>query len=98
MGMDTQRTHDLPLLPDLAVIRNTYCSQQVTDSIVGHLHERRADLIADLVKQEKRPLPDGHDDVHGKAYGRVIEYLREHADKGVVSPPTRLGMLDLLYE
>lgn len=96
--MEAQKSPDLPPLPELPVIRDTYCSQEMTDVLVRHLQEERPDLIAELVRQERRGLPDGHDDLHGKRYGDVIEYLRAQAGDSFHVPPTRIGMLDLLYE
>lgn len=92
--MEAQKSPDLPPLPELPVIRDTYCSQEMTDALVRHLQEERPDLIAELVRVETKGLII---DVHAKACESIIGYLREKSDK-VHVPPTRLGMLDFLYE
>lgn len=85
-------------LPKLSVIRGAYCSQEMTDRLIKYLQDNRPDLVEELAQQEKRLLPDGRDDLHGKKYGDVIAYLRERVDSSVQVPPTHIGMLDLLYE
>lgn len=88
----------LPKLPKLPVIRDTYCSQEMTDKLVSYLCQKRPDLVKLVFEQEKRPLPEGRDELYAKAYGNIIEYLRDLADHSVLIPESRLGMLDLLYE
>lgn len=88
----------LPPLVELPVYRGIYCSQEMTDKILRHLWEKKPELVRGLVSEEMRPLPDGHDDMHGKACERIIVYLREKASEDIDIPPSRLGMLDLLYE
>lgn len=95
--MDGHR-ESLPALIDLPVIRNIYCSQEMTDSVLQHLWEKRPDLIAAIVVEERGEMPDRHDGVYGKRCAAITEYLRVEAMREVGIPPTRLAMIDFLYE
>jgi hypothetical protein len=77
-------------LPQLKVLRETYCSQQVLDSAIGWVDAHRPELIENL-------MPDEHwhqQDYSERAWD-ILEYLTEEK----VEIPTSLnGRMDLINE
>jgi len=90
----------IPPLIDLPVYRDTYCDQKMTDDLLRHLWETRADLISEAAILEVKPDAYRiHADYQYKdVLDKVITYLRKALPEELKAPPSRLGMLDLLYE
>jgi hypothetical protein len=84
----------LPLLPDLKVIRDTYCSQAMTDKLIRFLQERRPDLLFRLLDEERMLRSVTFD----KAARKVVTYLKDEARKDIDIPESFLGILDLMFE
>ncbi len=85
----------LPPLPQLTVVRDKYCSQQMTDDAIRFLQERRSDLIQSIAQEEHRRVAGNHG--YNKCIGRVLEFLKGETSE-VTVPATRLGRLDLMFE
>lgn len=91
--------HDLPILTNLPVYRETYCDQKTTDAVLGALWEQRPDLIAPMVAVEAEPdVKTARHYDYRRVAGKIIEYVRKAPEFSAMAPPSRLGMLDLIYE
>jgi hypothetical protein len=88
----------VPELIDLPVHPETRTDQKTIDAVLRHLWKNRPDLVAELGKQERRPVPDSRDAMHRKASYNIGFYLREEATKEIQVPSSRLGLLDVLFE
>ncbi len=91
---DLASVADLHQLPELKVLRETYCSQEMTENVIGFLKQDASDLLLELVQEE---LID-RDAIYRKAFERLEYYVTETASQKVSIPSTRLGRLDLLNE
>lgn len=77
-------------LPELKVVRETYCSQKMTDDLLRGLYENRVDLIARMQDNVRRR--NDTELIH------VLGYLQTQIPKSVTVPTSRLGWLDLMFE
>ncbi|MGM0421615.1 MAG: hypothetical protein ACQEQL_00795 [Pseudomonadota bacterium] len=96
--INSQLQCELPPLIELQVYQETYCDQQMTDTILQFLWETKPDLIAEIAWLEERFLSHGHDAAYMEKCGSISEYLTKEAAHKITRPDTRLGMLDLYYE
>lgn len=96
--INSQLQCELPPLIELQVYQETYCDQQMTDTILQFLWETKPDLIAEIAGLEERFWSHGHDAAYMEKCGLISEYLTEEARHKVALPDSRLGMLDLYYE
>jgi len=77
-------------LPELRVLREDYCSQQVADNAITFLQNRSPDLVDDLMLVEHwRRQP------YSNAAWAILEYF---AEQHVDIPATLLGRMDLIAE
>jgi hypothetical protein len=81
-------------LPKLKVVRETYCSQEMTDKCVDFLWERAPDKILRIIKEENYPRNADY----FRAMTGAVEFLRQEASKEMDVPQTHLGLLDLSFE
>jgi len=84
---------DIPRLPELKVIQEKYCSQEVTDSIIRLLQEKRPDLVFNLIDPDQMTIRKVWKNFHP-----IVEYLRSEAAKHIDIPQSRLAMIDIIYE
>lgn len=78
-------------LPELKVVQEEYCTQEMTDHVLRFLHEKRPDLITDIGEKPYNPM------AQQDALQRIVGYLRTDADE-IEIPDTRLGMIELTFE
>lgn len=84
----------LPPLPELKVIRDTYCDQEMTDTVIRFLQEKRPDLVEAMTHQLKLEQNSMYD----RRINAALHYLQTEASKEIEIPETRLGRLDLMWE
>lgn len=63
--------------------------------LIKHLEKERPDLVEMLIQRDKKAFDQG---MHGRIFAHIIDYFRNKFDQPALVPPTRLGMLDLLFE
>lgn len=88
-------TSALLALPNLEVVRSTWCDQAMTDKICCLLQEKRPDLVQSLAAEMI------HSGLHGMYYRRInnlLHHVTTELSKEVGIPETRLGKLDLMFE
>lgn len=85
---------ELPPLVDLPVIRDTYCSQEMTDRALMYLWEKEPELVRAQGKVEQI----NYDAAYVMELGRIVEFFQKATNSGIKIPITRLGMLDLVFE
>src|SRR5690606_9746659 len=96
---DFTKTPNPPPLIDLPVYQEIYCNQEMTDTILKFLWDKKPESISELAELEYGFIAGGHDGMYQRACGRISTFLREsEAAQEIVLPATRLGMLDLHYE
>lgn len=77
-------------LPRLKVLREDYCSQEVTDLAIGWLETHRPDLIENLMLYEHWRQQD-----YREAAWDILEFLTEQK---IPIPTTLIGRMDLVAE
>lgn len=77
-------------LPRLKVLREDYCSQEVTDLAIGWLETHRPDLIENLMLYEHWRQQD-----YREAACDILEFLTEQK---IPIPTTLMGRMDLVAE
>jgi hypothetical protein len=81
---------ELPPLPAMKVVREDYCSQDITDKAIALVEAQRPDLIWQMMREEHWREQDYRD-----AAWEILEYL-DAANVGI--PATPLGRMDLIAE
>lgn len=90
---------ELPPMPELPVIRDTYCSQDMADKAISYLWEKKSDLLLKMMNAEKREFIQYDYTRYIPDYlGQVIRFLRKEASQDIALPETDLGMMDLSFE
>jgi hypothetical protein len=77
-------------LPQLKVLRETYCSQQVLDTAIGWVETHRSELIENLMRDEHWRQQD-----YSERAWDILEYLTEEK---VEIPTSLIGRMDLIHE
>lgn len=93
----------IPLLPDLKVIRDSYCNQTITDKVIRSLQKKRPDLIADIAFEINKPSNyrvGGRlaNPLYQRRAQAICDYLKDESSKEIESPATNLGLIDLIFE
>ena len=92
MGTMTQSIEQpLPELPELPVLRETFCTQEIMDEATSFLEENNPGLLLELRAEECSRRTQAFMNV---AY-EILEYLEE---AGADLPETPLGQVDLIFE
>ncbi len=87
-------TRALQPLPSLKVIRETYCNQEMTDTLLDFLQEKRPDLIKRLIETEQA-IPENFVEVLEQS----ADFFKTEASASALAiPATYIGMVDLLFE
>jgi hypothetical protein len=92
--MFSQNLQPLQPLPELSVVRDTYCSQATVDKIAHYFQAQRQDLLIQVLEEERLQRIAAH----YEAYGKIVNYLKNDASNEIEVPQTDLGMIDLIYE
>lgn len=94
MSSTTDSSVTLPPLPELQVIRETWCSQAATDAVLSYLWRHAPHLVQRQLKLEHL----NYDQTYLMELSHIIDFFTKVAAKEVDVPTTHLGMLDLLFE
>jgi len=84
----------LPPPPALPVIRESNCSQEMTDKAIAYLWEKAPALVSQQLALE----PLNFDHTYLTQLKRIIDFLKKNGPEFGELPKTRTGMLDLLFE
>jgi hypothetical protein len=97
--------HPVLPLPELAVRRETYCSQQTTDQVVRFIYAHNTDLLRTLRAEENNERYKYMDDNSHQPFGiekyaglGVLEYLADIVSRHIEVPATLMGKFDLICE
>lgn len=94
----TEDENHLPPLIDLPVSRSTYCDQDTADRVLAYLWKHEADLVARLAAEERQPFPESRGGLFRKMCWSIGPVLRAAQNSDASLPPSRLALVDLLYE
>ncbi len=93
-GTGAVPTPELKPLPPLKVIRETYCSQEMTDSCIDYLVKNYPQRVLALLDEEKV----NREVLYYKIASNIAYILKDEVGKSIDVPQTHLGLIDLVYE
>lgn len=79
----------------LPVVRDTYCSQKMTDDIIDYIIPNVGSYWLEKIVDNEGKVGD---DFHYNAYSGVIEFVINDISKYLPIPSTDVGLVDLSYE
>lgn len=95
MNAEKTKIHKLRPLPHLPMVRDAYCSQEMTDKIIDYLVECHADRMLLLANEE----PVIRITMFYKRLSEVVAMATKYgSDHGVKVPESLMGLHDLAYE
>lgn len=84
----------LPPLPELKILRTTYCSQDMADNAIKFIQWKNPDLLNQMSVLEKTPRNHNF----FQAVEKIVLFLKESDEGQLEIPSSILGMLDLMHE